>query len=298
MTSVPSDTFQSRTVVSWLTEDAKFVQLPAKVEEKAYLDNSPYLITAARQLDDYEAYAVVYADHMRARVYLAVLGALVEEGRLRGDIKNHVRKGGWSQQRYERRRDKQLLHYARDICAELAALARAEAFHRIILVGGKEILGHVEANLPGDLAPLVAGMKPADLGKGQNELNRDIWEVFFAEERHAEEQLWERIQAELGRGGRAAAGLDAVLDAAGQGRIETLLVDRTFTPEGARCHGCDRLHAAPTERCEACGGTDLYPVRIVNELCEKVALTGGETEFADPIPSLTEAGSVAALLRW
>ena len=68
------------------------MQLPAAVEPAAHLDNSAFLLPAGRLLDDFEACAVVYADHDRAMIYLAALGELKEEGRLRGEIKNHVRK--------------------------------------------------------------------------------------------------------------------------------------------------------------------------------------------------------------
>ena len=38
-------------VVSWMTEDAVFVQLPAAVEPAAHLDNSAFLLPAGRLLD-------------------------------------------------------------------------------------------------------------------------------------------------------------------------------------------------------------------------------------------------------
>ena len=40
-------------VVSWLTEDVALMQLPVAVEPVAYLDNSPFLLPAARLLDDF-----------------------------------------------------------------------------------------------------------------------------------------------------------------------------------------------------------------------------------------------------
>ncbi len=274
------------------------ISLAAPVEDFVRLDSSPFVRPLAEAMDEFENVAVVLADNTRARIFLLRMARVGPEETLEGNIKNHVKKGGWSQQRYERRRDKELLHYAREISDELAALGRAEEFRRIVLVGGEEILRLVEENLPAELADMVAGIKPVSLRKRKDELTQDIWDVFFEEERRAEKQLWERIQGELGRGGRAVAGIEGVLEAARQGRIEKLVVDREFTPEGVRCHACDRLHASVVERCEECGVTDLYPVRVVNELCERVALTGGETEFVDPIPSLTEAGSITALLRW
>ena len=83
--------------------------------------------------------AVDVADNKKARIYLVSM-AVAESGEsVAGNVKNHVRKGGWSQQRYERRRDKQLLHYAREIVDALEGLHKEEPFRRILLVGSKEI---------------------------------------------------------------------------------------------------------------------------------------------------------------
>jgi len=39
-------------------------------------------------------------------------------------------------------------------------------------------------------------------------------------------------------------------------------------------------------------------VDLVNELVELLALTSAEADFVDPIEGLTQAGEVAALLRY
>ena len=65
--------------------------------------------------DEYETVAVVIADNRRARVYLVaadVSDGSDDEITISGNVKNHVKKGGWSQKRYQRRRDKELKVYA------------------------------------------------------------------------------------------------------------------------------------------------------------------------------------------
>jgi hypothetical protein len=80
--------------------------------------------------------------------------------------------------------------------------------------------------------------------------------------------------------------------------VETVLVARSFKPEGSRCRGCDRLHADIVERCAGCGSDSVYGVGVVNELCEQLARTGAEVDFADPLTGLDDAGHIAALLRY
>ena len=57
-----------------------------------------------------------------------------------------------------------------------------------------------------------------------------------------------------------------------------------------------RLHPLPW--CAACGSASLFEVDVVNEIVEMAEKTGAEVDFTDPMPTLDEAGHVAALLRW
>ena len=95
-----------------------------------------------------------------------------------------------------------------------------------------------------------------------------------------------------------AAGIDEVLGAAREGRVERMIVDRTFKPEGRRCRECERLEAGAPKKCGGCASESLFEVDLVNEIVEMLEQTGATVDFADPIPSLTEAGGIAALLRY
>ena len=67
---------------------------------------------------------------------------------------------------------------------------------------------------------------------------------------------------------------------------------------GTRCRDCENLHSGDLNKCKVCGSTEVFPVDLVNELVELLALTSAEADFVDPIPGLSEAGEVAALLRY
>jgi hypothetical protein len=57
---------------------------------------------------------LVVCDNEKSSIYTVTNEKAEVELAIKGGVKNHVRKGGWSQQRYERRRDQQLAHYAKD----------------------------------------------------------------------------------------------------------------------------------------------------------------------------------------
>jgi len=77
-----------------------------------------------------------------------------------------------------------------------------------------------------------------------------------------------------------------------------MIVDRSFKPEGRRCRDCERLDAGEPAKCAGCGSESLFDVDLVNEIVEMLGQSGATVDFADPIPSLAEAGRIAALLRY
>jgi len=281
----------------WALDFFQVVPLHAPVKDLVWIDSSPYIRPLAELQEEYENVAVVVADNKRARIFLVSSAVAGSEEVVKGNVKNHVRKGGWSQQRYERRRDKQLLLYAREIVGALERLHDEEEFRRIVVVGSKEILQVVHENLPQVLQSKVSE-KALDVHRGEGAVNHDIMEVFFQQERQSERDLWERIRDQYLCCSLGAVGLEDVVAAAKGGRVEAMIVNRTFKPEGRRCRDCGNLDISAVEVCSACGSTSLFEVDLVNEIVEMLERSGAEVDFADPIPTLVAAGEIAALLRY
>lgn len=281
----------------WLLDFLKVVPLSVKVSDLVWLDSSPYIKPLAELQDEYENVAVVVADNKVARIFMVSSAVAIDMETVHGNVKNHVHKGGWSQQRYERRRDKQLLHYAREITQDLQSIERKEQINHILLVGGIEILREIYDNLPQSLQDKTAS-KRSDLHKGDASVNEDIWELFSEVERQCEGDRWERIRREYLRSGLAVVGIEDVLDAVMEGKVDTMIVCRDFNHIGYRCRECDTLFIESLEVCSTCNSTSLYQVDAVNELVELVVRQSGETEFVDPIDTLVESGSIGALLRY
>jgi len=281
----------------WALDFFHAIPLAAPVKDLVWIDSSPFIRPLAEFQDEYENVAVVVADNKKARIFLVSSDVAGDEEIVKGNVKNHVKKGGWSQQRYERRRDKQLLLYAREIVDALTDIDKNEQFRRIVLVGGKEILHIVHEELPQVYQEMVAE-KAVHLAKGEGAVNEDIMELFAEQERESELDLWEKIRAEYMRGGLGVVGVDEVLTAARNGRVEQMIVTRSFRPAGRRCRDCDTLDIDPVDKCSSCGSDSLFDVDVVNEIVEMLKLTGADVDFTDPIDTLTACGEIGALLRY
>ncbi|MHC4661251.1 MAG: baeRF10 domain-containing protein [Planctomycetota bacterium] len=282
----------------WALDFFKAVPLDVPVPDLLIVDSSPYIRPLAELQDEYENFAVVTADNKSASIYMVISAKAESEKRVTGNIKNHVRKGGWSQQRYERRRDKQLHNYAKDIADRLAELDRTESFRRILMAGSKETLNEIRRVLPAHLVKKLVGEKTMNLSEGGQVVNREIFDLYFDEERRSEEKLWERIRNEYLRKGKAAVGAADVLRAVKAGRVSKVVVTRGAGMDGARCRECDYLGAGTPAACPECASDSVYKVDLINEIVELLATTGAEADFVDPIPGLSEVGDIAALLRY
>ena len=283
----------------WAEDFVEVHPLEQGARNLLWVDSSPYIRPIAELLDEFETFAIVKADNSRAEVFVVTAEREHHDAdaRVRGDVKNRVKKGGWSQKRYARRREKELHEYAKGVADALGEAAAATPFSRIVLVGQKEALEEIRAVLPTALAEKVVGSEQVDVHD-----ETQVWEeahALFADEEKADEQaLWEKIKNAYLRGGAAVAGPEDVLREAAVGRVARLLVTRDAKVAGTRCRACDNVHAGQPEACPACGSDDLYTVDLINELVELAALSSAEAEFTDAFPELTEAGDVAALLRW
>jgi peptide chain release factor subunit 1 len=284
--------------VCWALDFVKAFPLTIKGQEFIWVDSSPYIRPIAELQDEYENYVVVAADNTASRVFFVTSARADEDAKVKGDVKNNVKKGGWSQKRYERRRSNELMHYAKEIVDILTEMDQKEKFDRLFLVGSQETMVEIESALTAPLAAKLVGKRSVDLSGGDDPIHEAASEMFSEAEREAEGKLWERIKEEYFKGGLAVTGAEDVLKAAAVGRVEKMAVTRNAKLAGTRCRECENLLPGELSNCKVCGSGDVFKVDLVNELVELLALSSAEADFVDPIPALSEAGEVAALLRY
>ena len=282
----------------WALDLVRGFPLAVSPEDRLWLGASPFIRPLAELQDEYETFAVVAADNSATRVFLVSSTLVADEERVRGDVKNRVKKGGWSQKRYARRRKEQLHHYADEVVDVLRKMDEEAEFHRIVLLGQKEAMEEIADALPQHLSDRLLEPRRADVQEERDELMDEAMEVFTAGERSEEEHLWTHIRDEAVGHGLAALGATEVLEAARAGRVEAMAVLRDAELRGTRCRDCEHVVHGTPETCQVCGSSSVFEIDLVDELTRQVALHAGETDFTEPMPGLEDAGGVAALLRY
>jgi peptide chain release factor subunit 1 len=172
-------------------------------------------------------------------------------------------------------------------------------FERLIVGGPREVVADFESKLHGYLAERLAGRIDVDVEHSTAEQVLEAVQPRFEElEDEREAQALER----LGEAGRAATGLDDVLRALNERRVETLVMDERFSAEGTRCPSCGWLGPAGERTCPLDGteleqlvGDDLIEAAVeltIQQSAEILVVRRRRDELAD------RADGVAALLRF
>src|SRR4029078_7750608 len=143
--------------VCWALDYVQGYPLTVAVPDLIWVDSSPYIRPLAELQDEYEHFVVVAAHHTASRIFFVTSARADQDARIKGDVKNNVKKGGWSQKRYERRRVNELMHYAKEVVDVLAEIDKRETFRRLFLLGSQETLVEIKSALPPALAGKLAG---------------------------------------------------------------------------------------------------------------------------------------------
>jgi peptide chain release factor subunit 1 len=283
----------------WLADLLLLVPLEVPLGRSVHIDSSPYIRPLAELLDECETSAAVIADNTRTVIRLVTCSCPRggDEQVIRGNVKNHVRKGGWSQQRYERRRDRELLHYAKEVAQALRELRSQVYYTRLVLIGSRETTSAIVEQLPPELEEMAI-VEAVDLKRPKTELDREIAALLDRGERESERERWLRIRSAYLSGGLGQVGFAEVMRAAGEGRVEEAVISRGLSLSGTRCRECGHLDFTAVSRCPACGSESVFEADLVEELVDRLESTGALVDFVDPMESLESAGGVGALLRW
>jgi peptide chain release factor subunit 1 len=148
--------------------------------------------------------------------------------------------GGWSQANYQRHIEHLVQEHLQRVAEELERRVRRRS-ERIVVVATEETRASFDDLLSRSVRDAVVGWTTAEAHAGPPELLAAAAPVLDAWRAREEEQLVERWREESGRNGRAAAGWEATLEAASDGRVNLLLYRNGVAHSAWRCLRCGRL---------------------------------------------------------
>jgi len=276
------------------------VGLPAS----AHWRRGTFLRPVLEAMDEHERYAVVLADKNRSRIFTVLMGEIVEHSGLFSATSGRTRGTGtdqwWSQKRFQRHHDQEVVVHAKRVVDALHDLDAEVSFDRLIVAGPTEAASQLARLLPTRMrGKLVETISLSVTASAKTVLAR-ILEVQHAMEREHEVEIVEGVMAELFEGGKAVAGLEAVVEATNQGRVWKQVYVKGLAAGGGECRSCEVFSVDESGQCRVCSQA-LEPVpRLVDRLCQAVIEAGGQVETIDgpAAEKLAAHGGIAALLRY
>ena len=208
------------------------VRLRRPVENRVVLDRTAFVEPLVMQGTD-ERWMVVLTNRRAARLYFGPGDSLEETDRFVDDVHSQHDQGGWSQLNYQRSVEKEVSDHLVH-AAELAFdLYKQRGADRVLIGAPEELIGDFKAKLHPYLTERIAGKISVDVENASlDDVRAAAGEAIEQHVRRCEREALDRLAEGVGRGGRAAAGIDEVLDALNQARVETLLIAENFRAGG------------------------------------------------------------------
>jgi hypothetical protein len=272
------------------------LKLPRPVPSRVAIRRSPLVAPLAR-LARRERWCVALVNRRDARIFRGSPDGLREIEQIHDLVFGQHDQGGWSQARYQRGIEKEKDDHLKHTVEALMKHFKRRPFERLIVGGPREVVADFESKLHGYLAERLAGRIDVDVEHSTPEQVLEAVQPRFDElEEEREAEALER----LGEAGRAAIGLEDVLRALNERRVETLVADERYSAEGTCCPSCGWLGLAgevscPVDETELETLDDLTEAAVdltIQQSAEILAVGRRRDELAE------RAGGIAALLRF
>lgn len=272
------------------------VELPFAVENEVALDRRPRLRQLELRLGEQQTCGVALVDRQRLRLLVADATGLHEIGAQEQHVGSWKEQGGWAGPRIQRHADEIARRHFEEFGQTLAEVFAALGVDAVLLAGTEDDLAEFREQLDPQWRERIAGTVSVGTTAPLDEVREAVLQAVerIAAERH--EALLQRLDAAVAGEEPSAGGLQAVVDALLEKRLEVLVVSDNYTEPGWRCPACETL-ALRESACPACGTSMERLDDLVDEVVVRAAGLDARVARADP-QRLQRFGQIAAILRW
>jgi peptide chain release factor subunit 1 len=279
---------------------ARLLRLAHSVATTWVISDAPFIAPLTEEGPS-PSVCVALVDERFARVLSGTAERLVEAISFGDDVHGRQKQGGWSQARYQRSRHEDVESHLRHVAQVLKDLLRVRPYELLLIACTAPLWPRVVEKLSAEVRARLHEQRlvldVADAGI-EDVLNASA-EVMAERTRAREDALLAELREHLGRGDddRAAAGLEAVLEALVAARVAALMYDSGLHAPGVMCPRGDWFGTVG-ERCPL-DGEPLEPREdIVEEAVQAAIGQSAEVVAVRERPELEVLGRIAATLRF
>jgi peptide chain release factor subunit 1 len=276
----------------------RVIELPVPVHNHLAVNDTPHVRELERVIDEYERFAVLLADRQRARLFVFELGELVDRSERFDQLPRHDDdRGDWKKD-HVRDHSAALAHQHLRRAAQVAFDVHQDAGFDHLNIGAPDDNAHeLERELHSYLRERIAARVSVPVNARDDEIRLAAMEVEAQVERKKEAAAVERLRNAVGAGNGGVAGLDGVLRALVERRVELLLVSDDFQAPGWRCRSCGYV-GLKGRGCPVCNHAMEKVDDVVEEAVEEALAQSCRVETCSQNADLDVLGRIGALLRF
>jgi peptide chain release factor subunit 1 len=289
---VPSDVDGARGLLVYATPEGAptLVRLPWPVEQEVSFDRNVHVRQLVRSLPT-SSWCVLLCNRRSARIMLGDRDHLEQVDELRDEVDGQHDQGGWSQTRFARHTEQQFHDHLRHALGVVEDLRRTGAFDCLLVASPTEMHGALHAQMPDPLHRTMRGFIDADVDRASvADVSTAAAAAIRAWDDDQLERTLDRLQRNAGRRERAVVGLDEVLQALAEQRVETLVVNDGFSHPGLACPHGDWLATdggvCPTHDARLQPCADIVELAIEHAVRQRAHIT-----IVDRVDPLAEPAS-------
>jgi peptide subunit release factor 1 (eRF1) len=276
------------------------VQFPVPVPNRMVVGDRPVIGPLAQVLESYHHYGVILLDREHVRILSVYLGSLLDEIERHGDplpVPSHVKAGGYSQARLQRRKAEEMRHFFKEFAAEVEEFVDRYRPQDLVLLGTEENTAKFREFLPDQLLQKIVHTGNMWVDEPAAGVMQKLEPLLSAEmERHNREVV-EQLKDRVAHDYLATAGFQGTLTALQEGKVDTLVLASDHRQEGVRCGQCGFVFARELKACPYDGSSSLDTVDVVEEMVRMAEGQGVHIAFA-AASEVQELKGTGALLRF
>jgi peptide chain release factor subunit 1 len=276
------------------------MQFPVPVQNRLVVADRPVIGPLAQVLESYHHHGVILLDREHVRILSVYLGTLLDEIELHGDplpVPSHVKAGGYSQSRLQRRKAEEMRHFFKDFAAEVEEFVDRYQPKDLVLLGTEENTAKFREFLPDSLLQRIVHTGNMWVDEPAAGVMEKLEPLLRADlDRHNREVV-EQIKDRVAHDYLATAGFQGTLTALQEGKVDTLVLASDHRQAGVRCGQCGFVFARELKACPYDGSSVLDSVDVVEEMVRMAEGQGVQISFAAPA-EVQELKGAGALLRF
>jgi peptide chain release factor subunit 1 len=293
-------------------------ELPVAVRNQVVRNQAPHVHQLEGLLERHERFGVLIVDKQRARMLVFELGQLADKSELFDELPRHDDdKGDWDKDHVRDHASAVAQQHLRRAAQVALRVHQEHALDHLILAGPGPTVKSQERELHDYLRQRIVARLRLPTTAGDEQIRSAALAVEDDIARQRDAELVRRLRdavgtaagdrlatgregaaTPIGRGtGAGVAGLELVLPALAEARVDTLLVSDGYEASGWRCPDCDRL-ATLGRRCPRCG-TDMVALDdVVEEAVAAAMAQAARIAIVRENADLDVLGRIGALLRF